>query len=392
MLTDALRSFRRSLALPTRSFSCRSRSRRPVASAERLENRALLSAVNHFQTFHSVDWTSVGAGGISQNLDSEGWTPPEGGWGQATLSIDDVQGTVTHAYLYWHGVGTERSGDIAGDADDVYNEPNTYDNETIDFNGQTIVGVSLGRGPAPDQVGAYRGESQSFRADVTELVRAGFAGSTDGAASFRVANLSAKLGHSADGVSLVIIYDDGDSTNDRDVYLLDGNAVSYSFATRWTTHLPDVLFRRGDVRAQLHVADGQWIPTAAPADPPLTFQTRLGANYPVRIADTDTLFDGLVPPAETGWFGGNRWDVHTFDISAAFTNLAAGPGEHYLSMYQSWGADYQDSLALVALIYDTAAADPNDPPPVAEDLAVDVKLGSYVDGTLPATDPTPVTI
>src|SRR5262249_57055426 len=103
------------------------------------------------------------------------------------------------------------------------------------------------------------GSSRSFRADVTALVQ--------GNGLYTVSGLSAKPGHSADGVSLIVFFDDGHPENDRDVVVFEGNDSNVDgFPGEddgWHAVLNGILYSGGTVNGQFHVADGQTFPDHA---------------------------------------------------------------------------------------------------------------------------------
>lgn len=343
MFIDALKSFRRSLSLPPRSRPRRSLRRRPAQAVERLEDRTVLSAVTFFRKFEGIDWTSAAAGGVGSQWNDGG---------SATLTVGGVQGQIVSAYLYWRGIDLLARGGNG-----------VYDNATAAFNGVAVTGVSLGTGGT----GTWgSGSSQAFRADVTSLVQAGLT-------TYSVSGLAAKTGHSADGVSLVIVYQDGVHSNDRDLYVLDGNAVNVGPAADgpWDVRLDGLVYRTGDVRAELHVADGQTSTDAA-----IRFASPDGT--PVDLADRTGRFDGSSVSnfGKSRAINGSLWDVHRFDVTPA----VGAPGTHSLALTQ--GATSSDSLSLILLLVDTAAKPANEPP-VTHDLSLtiaeDTKLTNVLD-------------
>ena len=346
MWVNVIESFRRSLESTYQGPRPRRRlrPRRSAAGIERLEGRALLSAVTYFQTFEGVDWTAAGVGGIGSF-----------GGGQATLTVGNVSGPIVAGYLYWHGIDTGTNG--------------VYDNETITFDGATIVGQSLGLG-ATGGWGTSTSTSQGFRADVTHLLRTG-------AQTYSVAGLASKANHNANGASLVVIFQDGDVLNDRDLYILDGNHVSNGPSSDglWQVQLDDFFYRHGDVRAQLHVADGQsW------SDPALVFSTAYGS---ATFADTIGRFDGtsVSSMGRSRAINGSLWDIHTFNISSAFS----GAGSIQLDVSLLQPTHSADSLALVAVFFDTSAR-PLNTPPVVADVSVSGDEDTVVVGDLSGTD------
>ena len=265
-----------------------------------------------------VDWTSAGVGGV--------------GAGAGIISLSGVSGTVKHAFLYWHGIDQPQAG---GDG--------VYDNEAVTFAGQPVLGTPIGdSGPNcwPSLEGAT-GSSRTFRADVTVLV------SGDG--RYTVSGLSAKAGHSADGASLIVFFDDGDPVNDRDVVLFQGNDANVvgSFPGEddgWHASLSGIQYSGGSVNAQFHVADGQTIP-----DNSVTVTSTAGM---VSIPDTADLWDGTsVANAGTSRAdNGSLWDIHTVDVTGAF-----GAPARYSLFIDGQAFVGADCLSLVVLLLDFRA-------------------------------------
>jgi len=346
MLFNTLQTFRRSLLGP-QSKRRRRFDDRFIVACEQLESRALLSGLTFFQKFEGVDWTSAGAGGIG---DFAG--------GVATINVGPVNGTVSHAYLYWQGI--DRGFGPTGPTDGL------YDNETVTLDGVTVVGASIGIGHSATSSSSAR--SQAFRADVTALVRTG-------SQTYNIGNLAAKAGHSANGVSLVIIYQDGDAGNDRDLYVLNGNHVNAGFNSdgEWSATLSNFVGSSGDARAQLHVADGQ-----SSGDAVLRFTSSTGGS--LEIEDDASLFDGVSVPnmGHSRAFDGSLWDINTFNLGSLATT-----GTQSLSLNQLQGT--LDTLSLVVLLFDTSSSPPNTPP-VASDLDIAGFEDQPLSGSLPGFD------
>lgn len=276
--------------------------------------------IAHVRTIQRVDWTSAGVGGV--------------GGGSGTISLTGVTGAVERAFLYWHGIDRQVFGD------------SIYDNNTVLINGVAVNGVELGDattncwGP---------GSSRAFRADVTSQVA--------GDGSYAISDLSSKPGHNANGASLVVIFDDGDSSNDRDLVFFEGNDSNNTEGfpgedNGWNGSLSGINYQGGVVSAELHVADGQSFP-----DNSLTFT---GAA-PLTIPDATGRYDGTtVPNAGTSRSGGDTlWDIHEFDLTAAF----ADPGETTLSM--TGQLFNNDCIGLILLLVDL---EPGTAPPAPGNL------------------------
>lgn len=270
--------------------------------------------VSHTRTESNIDWTSAGVSGV--------------GGGSGTIQLTGVSGTVLKAFLYWHGIDNGGSGAV-------------YDNANVTIAGNPVTGTSLG--DATTNCWGL-GSSRTFRSDVTAYVT--------GNGNYLIQGLSAP-GHSANGASLVVIFNDGNPANNRDLVFFEGNDsnVTESFPgenSGWHATLEPIDFSGGSVNVQLHVADGQ-----SANDNSLTFF----GDVPVVLPDTALRWDGnSVPSAGTSRspFGG-LWDIHTFDISGVFTSTG-------IKTLQIDGQEpFDDCLGLALLLVDLA---PGSAPPV----------------------------
>jgi len=266
------------------------------------------------RTVRNVDMATAGIGGIDT--------------GTGTLALSGVSGGVQRAYLYWHGINN------GGGA---YNKP------TINFAGQSVTGTSLGIS-GTNCWGS--GQSQAFEADVTSLVT--------GNGNYSLSGLAGGANEHANGASLVVLYNDGNSSNNRDFVFYTGNDSSHDGGAfgdpdGWQASLPGINYTSGSVGATLHVADGQ-----SAGDFPLRFSTDSGI---ATIADSSTLYDGVsVPSGGVQRQGNNLYDVHTFDITAAF-GATSGTKTLAVASTESGG----DCLALVNM---TLSFKPGDAPDV----------------------------
>jgi len=118
--------------------------------------------------------------------------------GSGTIGINGVNGTVTRAYLYWHG---------------VTNSYDPYANNSVRVNGFTIFGNAIGT--SYDNSWSYN-VSQAYHADVTHLV------GTSPNKSYLLSNFGSGT-FNPNGAFLVIFYNDSNSANDYDVTILNGN-------------------------------------------------------------------------------------------------------------------------------------------------------------------------
>lgn len=300
----------------------------------------------------NVDWVSAGISGV--------------GGGSGTITVSGVSGQVKRVFLYWHGIDQPTSGGNGA-----------YDNAEITINAQPITGTAIGDATTncwPNLGSA--GGSRAFRANVTPFVA--------GNGTYALTGLSAKSGHSANGASLVVIFDDGNSVNDRDLVFFEGNDsnLSESFPGEtdgWHSTLTGINYPGGSVQAQLHVADGQDFAVGL-EDPALTFAS--DPNSTVVISDAVGRYDGtsVVSAGDSRSNAGELWDIHNFDISGAF-----GAAGMYTLTLDSPAPNAEkpnefDCLGLILLLLDLpAGAAPPSPvpsePPNAWILAVAAVLG-----------------
>ena len=267
------------------------------------------------RTVRNTDMATAGIGGIKT--------------GSGTIALGGVTGTVQKAYLYWHGL----------------NPTGPYNRAAISFNGQPVTGRSLGI--SGTNCWGNSGQSQAFEADVSALVA--------GNGNYAVSGLASGSGDEANGASLVVLYNDGNAGNNRDVVFYAGNdsiigGTLYGDADGWRASLPGIAYSGGQVRATLHVADGQQSPYP---DGAVTFSTAGGL---VTIQDTLSLFDGNSLPSAGSprpLTGEGMYDVHAFDITAAF----GSPATRALTLQAPVGGD---CTALVAATIDFAPGDAPD--------------------------------
>jgi hypothetical protein len=258
------------------------------------------------RTETNTDHVSFGLGGL--------------GAGPGTFVVTGVDGPVRKAFLYWHGID-QGTGAV-------------YDNETIQFAGASVTGVSLGDA----ETNCWEdGSSRAFFADVSHLVT--------GNGDYEISGLnSGGPAHEGNGASLIVLFNDASNANDRDLVFFEGNdsdvietGVPPGDAAGWAATLPNINYTGGSVFAEMHVADGQSFPDAS-----VTFS---GASSVV-IPDTSNLWDGFsVPDEGSGRFGERLWDIHRFDITQAF----GSPGSQSVSLSGMNGTSDCHSLVVLML-------------------------------------------
>ena len=287
-----------------------------------LGNGAQAKPIEHAITESNVDWVSAGVAGT-------------GAPGTGTITVSGVGANpVTRAYLYWNGIGNP-----------------SYVNPDVTLNGNPVTGTAIGSS-STNCWGA--GDSTAYRADVTSLVTG------DGA--YAVAGLSSgATGNDSNGASLIVLFDDGDSTNDRDLVFFEGNDSDTpdgfpGETIGWHATLPGINYGGGPVGIQFHAADGQ-----NAGDGPVALDTGLAPA--LVIPDDATLWDGVSLPSEGNGRGGHGlWDIHSFDMTSAFP-AAPQPVTLAIDGQDSGG----DCLALVVALVDLEAGSAP-PPPAAISL------------------------
>jgi hypothetical protein len=294
------------------------------------------STMHEYIALDRTDYVNAGIGGIS--------APASLGGGAGTLTLEGVSGTVTLALLYWNGIDIEMPeiGLTGGDAD--------YDEPDIVFDGVPITGTRVaGHGsndcwplePQPPSAALYR-------ADVTDRIAA------RGNGDYDFAGLADKPGHSANGLSLIVYFDDGNAANDVRVTHYEGmQSDTEEFVFR-----PGIDYAGGRVEAVLHVSDGQealadgrltWVappPIAGVSDMDLTF---------------DRLYDGLAlwPGTSVPSLGHGRngtapglWDIRRVPLTPLF-----GPPKRYPTEVR-YSLDHDCVSLQVAQIVQPAAPAP----------------------------------
>lgn len=302
------------MAIAKRSALC-------LAIGLALGNTVQAKPIEHAITESNVDWVSAGVAGT-------------GAPGTGIITVAGVGGNpVTRAYLYWNGIGNP-----------------SYINPNVTLNGNPVTGTAIGSS-STNCWGA--GDSTAYRADVTALV------TSDGA--YTVAGLSSgATGNSSNGASLIVLFDDGDATNDRDLVFFEGNDADEPAGfpgetVGWHATLPGINYSGGTVGIQFHAADGQ-----DAGDGPVALST---GGVPLVIPDDATLWDGVsLPNAGAGRNGHGLWDIHAFDMTPAFP-ATSQPVTLAIDGQDSGG----DCLALVVALVDL---EPGSAPPPPQDISL----------------------
>jgi hypothetical protein len=243
------------------------------------------------------------------------------GTGTGSITTNGITGPVAHAFLFWHG---------------PTNSANPASNASVTFNGTPITGTNIGT--ASDNNWGFQ-NSQSYRADVTSLVT--------GNATYSLSDFL-KADADINGVSLIVFYDDGNSSNDRNVVAWNGNDSNVAFGADpadWNETISGVPYPgSGTATLDLVVSDGQ---SYADAD------VVLNGNTGDPVAAGPSIFQGDSGPNYSGnpsGVTGSLWDVKSFDITRFLVS-----GSNTLNLTSGTAGD---ALSLVVAIANVPASAP----------------------------------
>jgi hypothetical protein len=226
-----------------------------------------------------------------------------GGDGTGTIDVSGVTAPVLHALLFWHG---------------PTNSTNPAANASVTFAGTPVTGTNIG--VDGDNCWGFA-NSQAYRADVAGLVTGNGLYSLSG---------FTKPDVDMNGVSLVVFYDDGNSSNDRNVVAWNGNDSNFPDG-HWDETIPGVPYPgSGSASLDLIVGDGQSVYDDG--------EVKVNGTT---IAGPGAVFQGLVGPNPSD----NLWDMNSYDI--AYSNSL-----HITSPIN------QDCLSLVVAMANVPAAGP----------------------------------
>ena len=271
--------------------------------------------LNPFKTVFDTDFTAAGYGGMRDI-------------GTGSIGLSGVSGTISEAYLYWHGPTNANATD-------------TNANANVLFNGNNVSGIFFGISS-----GNCWGFSNSmaYRADVTSWVT--------GNGNYSLANFTKNNNQvNVNGASLIVFYKDADTTNNRDVVMFDGNDsnIDNSFdASGWNITLAGINYSAGSASMQLHVSDGQSFDDDA---------LKVNAST---LVSTGPIFSGdSVPRGLGGPDNGGLWDIKDYDVTSLLS-----PGLNSLNFTTGVNSDCL-SCVLIAISLPAGAA-PEQPGQVPE--------------------------
>ena len=139
--------------------------------------------LSNFTTVTNTDFASFGVGGMFNS-------------GSGILKPRGIPNTVSKAYLYWHL------------------SSNTIPTSAALFDGNHVLGAQIGF----TNDGSWSLDwNSSYRADVTAFYQGGNPNH----------DYTLSISSGVSGASLIVFYQDGNSANNRNVYLFDGNDANY---------------------------------------------------------------------------------------------------------------------------------------------------------------------
>jgi hypothetical protein len=239
--------------------------------------------ISFFKTVFDTDWTTGGVGGLRPT-------------GSGTINVTGVTGPVTQSYTYWAGP--------TNSTDPAFNAAAT-------INGAPVTGTNIGF--SQDNFWGFN-NSQAYRANTTSVV--------NGNGAYTISGLDSNT----NGAGSLVFFNDGNSANNRDVVVFDGNDSNFASPfdpAGWNLNLDGIKYTSGSAFITLMVSDGQ---NFGPNDDG-TIEINGVPLVSGGIFQGDSLCCGTGP---TG--NGNLWDIKTFDITSFLTpgvnnlNVTLGPG------------------------------------------------------------------
>jgi hypothetical protein len=288
--------------------------------------------LRNLATVTNTDFAMFGYGGMSA-------VGNPGTDGTGTLTVSGISGTVTRALLIWHGPTSSTIDSV---------------NAPVNFNGTPVTGTNVGN--SDNNCWTNFDNSRAYQADVTRLV--------GGNGSYALSGFvkGAYPGPAADvnGVSLLVFYDDGNATNNRDIVVFLGNDSNQATGfdlPGWNVTLAGVRYTSGTATLRLVVSDGQ---SFADPEPVLVNATV--------VFPASQIFDGISLPAygpSASTLNGGLWDHKSADITSTLA-----PGANTLTLTSApINPAVADCLSLVATVFDLPAGAAPLPPEIIPTLS-----------------------
>ncbi len=237
---------------------------------------------------------------------------------EGAIEISGISGDIIQAFIYWHGI-----------------KPSVTETNSLNVNGTVVIAENLGYSDSNCWGSEGYNVSQTLKANITALVESTRNG---------IYELKDFGDLNPNGASIVVFFNDGDASNNRDVTLLEGNDSNIYFAgindellapedpEGWAVDFPSFSYDTGSALLQLHVGDGQNSNDGT---------IRLNSEY---LAG-GFMFDGAL---------GAFWDINSYEINSFLTS-----GENSLSLSGITGTDCL-SLVLAIVNVPTSASNNSD--------------------------------
>jgi len=281
-----------------------------------LASGAQANTISYYTTKYNTDWTTADIALRGTN-------------GVGTLNVSGVTGPVSSSYLYWAG---------------PTNTTDPTDNAHVMVNSTAVTGTNIGF--SQDNYWGYQ-NSQAFRADTTSII--------NGNGAYALSNFTT-ANSNINGAGATIFFDDGNSANNRDVVLFDGNDANFASSydpAGWDINLNGIKYSGGQAFVTFMVSDGQ----------------NFGADDDGTIEINGTplvtggIFQGSSPGV--GVSNGSLWDIESFDITSFLT-----PGTNNLHI--TLGPGFDDAIADIVTAIDLPAGAAPPPPGVPEPLSLSI--------------------
>jgi hypothetical protein len=261
---------------------------------------ASANLISNFTTIFDTDFTTAGTG--------------MRGTGTGTLTVSGVTGPVTQSYLFWHGPTNST-------------DPNANANVTV--NGNAVTGTNIGF--SDDNFWGFE-NSQAYRADTSSII--------NGNGAHTLSNFRNPPDVEVNGAGVAVFFDDGNTSNDRDVVIFNGNDANFTSPfdlPGWDLTLNGINYTSGSAFLTVFVSDGQNFGTLDDG----TLRINGTAIATGGIFQGDTL-----PGPSVG--NGNLFDILTFDITSF---LSAGINNLNVTL----DSGFNDALSIIAAFIDLPA-------------------------------------
>ncbi len=272
------------------------------------------------------------------------------GTGIGSIVVSGTSGSISRAILIWHGVSNST----------------TAVSSTATLGATSFTGNNIGL--SSDNCWSLS-SSQAFQVDVTSAVTGN-----------GTLTLSIPRGATFDpnGASLLVFFNDGNATNNRDIAVFwgnDSNTVNTFDSAGWNATLSGINYSSGAANLSLIVSDGQNFGETGTNTVTLN---ALPFTYP--------LFQGSTVPTAAGSTvtSGGLWDQATATITSALVvgnnTLTLGGSPEIAS----------DCLSLVSAVFNLPAGTitpgpPPPPPPVVTQVSVPIWSAAGFGGAIVAT-------